>query len=694
MVTKSIPETREKGLTPHVMGSLAVCVVSGLITWACPDLGIWQQWTVLVHTGIGVLLSAFFLAYLAYHFRRTSGLRKIGLSLSGITSVLVMLALIGTGLVVTLRGQTEAGRWIMDLHVWVGAIIPLFLGLHFGLALIQPLSRERGDALWKKSGRLTLGYLVACLVAVVALSIAYVLLPSAYEDKAAITPYTSEYGPHPFRPSQTETASGGFMDPRRIGESGQCAACHADIARQWKASIHAQAASDKSYQTNINLLAKKKGMPATRYCEGCHAPVALLSGQLSIGGRLDTVGHLEEGVSCMACHGIAHINHTQGVASFTLGARRDYLFEGYTGWLPSKLHNYLVRLQPRQHRQDMAQPHLSRPELCATCHVQFMDRDMNNWGWVQMQDEYTAWLASPYSGQTHQTYSETEVRRCQDCHFPLESADDPSANADGEVRSHRSPGANTAIPWVTGNHEQLEVIKDFLRKDKMRISIDVPDRPESLLNNRHIKPLVDQSQETPDYVYLGEVVKFTVIVSNAQVGHNFPGGTIDLGEAWLDVSLRDGQNREIYRSGALGQTGMVDPSAYFYKSIPVDRSGAPVWRHDLFNMVGDSFRRIIPSGKSDTVTYSVHVPGWVKSPITIGAVLRYRKFNDRYARWALENDNPVLPVVDMASDSQTVAVRLKPEVTQGDAGLDGLPVSKRPEGREFALKNAGSGQVH
>ncbi|MCX7113935.1 MAG: multiheme c-type cytochrome [Proteobacteria bacterium] len=73
------------------------------------------------------------------------------------------------------------------------------------------------------------------------------------------------------------------MEPARTGNSAQCGACHAQIAKEWQASIHSQAGSDQTYQKNVNLLAKKKGMATTRYCEGCHAPVALISGQMDEG---------------------------------------------------------------------------------------------------------------------------------------------------------------------------------------------------------------------------------------------------------------------------------------------------------------------------------------------------------------------------------------------------------------------------
>lgn len=654
--------SHEHQLSARWAALLGAAAATGWITLPLPEAGVWQQWTYLAHTLLGLGLALSLAGYLAAHLRRTLGLRRPLPSLLGILSVLAVLAVAGTGLHIAFLGQREADRWVYSAHLGAGAGILAPLAGHVWSA------RRRGAAdpaqpghSWRHAGQVTAHYAAVTAVAIALATFGYSLLPTPYRDAAAVTPYLLSYGEHPFRPSQTETASGSFMDPRRVGDSRRCGACHAQIAREWQASMHAQAAADQAYQTNVKLLSKKKGMPTTRYCEGCHAPVALLSGQLSEGGKLDTPGHLLEGVSCLTCHGADHIVHTKGVASYRFAPAQPYLFEGYGNGLAVRLHDFLVRIQPRQHRRDMARPPLATPELCASCHVQFMDRDVNNWGWVQMQDEYTAWLASPFSRQARQSFSETAMKRCQDCHFPLVAGEDPSADAAGRLRSHRAPGANTAIPWFTGDLAQLDEVRRFLRADQVRVSLDIPDRPGAPRSQQHVAPGAAQPWEPPDYVYLGEVLEFTATVANAQVGHNFPGGTTDINEAWLHVRLADAQDRTVYESGGVGDDGAVDGAAYFYKSVPIDRQGEPVWRHDLFNMVGDSFKRVIPAGKADTVAYRARIPGWAKGPLMVSATLKYRKLNLRYARWALDDPGLSLPIVDLAADSLSVPVRIKPE---------------------------------
>lgn len=108
----------------------------------------------------------------------------------------------------------------------------------------------------------------------------------------------------------------------------------------------------------------------------------------------------------------------------------------------------------------------------------------------------------------------------------------------------------------------------------------------------------------------------------------------------------------------------VDEAAYFYRSIPIDRAGNAVWKHDLFNMVGDSFKRVILPGATDVTGFSFSVPDYAKGPLTISASLKYRKLNNRYARWALKDENIALPVVEMATASLLLPIKVRPEVEQ------------------------------
>ena len=120
--------------------------------------------------------------------------------------------------------------------------------------------------------------------------------------------------------------------------------------------------------------------------------------------------------------------------------------------------------------------------------------------------------------------------RCQDCHFPLVPSDDPSADNNGLVRSHRSPAANTAIPWLLGDTEQLSIVSDFLRANRIAVKIEKPMRVNAgHTTNIHSSEALD-SKTNPSGFYPGETLSLSVAVTNLLIGHNFPAGTIDINE--------------------------------------------------------------------------------------------------------------------------------------------------------------------
>lgn len=79
--------------------------------------------------------------------------------------------------------------------------------------------------------------------------------------------------------------------PRRVGaaaENTRCEGCHAEIAVEWRASLHRQAHTDPAYQ---RALAREP----LAFCRGCHAPEA--SPDCDPPAELGALG-----VGCVSCH--------------------------------------------------------------------------------------------------------------------------------------------------------------------------------------------------------------------------------------------------------------------------------------------------------------------------------------------------------------------------------------------------------
>lgn len=650
---------------------ISACALTGLITFIFTNHTIWQQWVVLSHLLIGIACTFVMIPYLYIHFRRTLGFRRASVLLSGLLSVLLFLMLSISGWYILLNGLHENKAWIYQVHILAAFVFIVIILLH----VIQhvkklPLKRKKRMVNRFPSLPFNVIFRVGLFNGLIQLIIIFIVLfyyavSTSYSEEPQVGDYQYNYGSHRFRPSQTETSNGAFIDKKQIANSDRCISCHQDIAEQWISSVHREAASDPTYVTNINLLEKNKGISATRYCEGCHAPVALLTGELSSGGKhggvAGSIANLE-GISCMGCHGIDSLVHLKGVASFQFTPAKDYLFSQSQNSLLLRLSDLLIRVKPDQHKKDLGKPLFKDPKFCSACHTQFMDKEMNNWGWVKMQDEYAAWSESPYSKQHEEGFSDADISRCQDCHMPLLDSKDPSANLDGKIRSHHFPGANTFLPLLRGDMKQLDAVKTFLKSNKLRVTIDKPSRVDALQTTHALDEDLRDFKEAPYFYYLGETAKINAAISNVGVGHDFPGGTIDINEAWVEVQARDAEGRLVFISGEIGPDNYVDPEAYFYRSLPVDRQGRLVWKHDLFNMIGESFKRVIKAGESDIVSYDFVVPYWAKTPLNVTVTLKYRKLNERYARWALKDRYVEIPVVDLAWDSLVIPVKIRKNV--------------------------------
>lgn len=663
--------TKEQASVPVTGAITLACCITGLGTWLLGGHSIWLQWSVLMHLVTGIACSLALLPYLIIHFRRTIGFRRTSVLISGLATLLLYIAFIYSGWHLMLAGQREREQWILTLHIAASIVFILIVVVHLVLHVrLMPEKRKQRKAptfpsIPTGAVRTIVFVNVGVQALIAGAALIYPLTQEPWQTESVVGSYEYSYGEHKFRPSQTETENGTFIDPRQIANSHRCLGCHEDIGKQWRASIHQQAALDPTYVTNVSLLAERKGISATRYCEGCHAPVALLTGQLTPGGKHGGIAGTQafhEGLSCMSCHGIDALTHLKGVASYKFKPAQDYLFEQSTSPALQRINAWLIRTRPEQHREDLGKEILRDPKICSACHTQFMDKDMNNWGWVKMQDDYSAWLQSPYSKQHQEQFSNTSASRCQDCHMPLVSSDDPSANGQGKVRSHHFPGANTFMPLLRGDQEHLAATRTFLQSNKLRVSIDKPNRKDAVQTLRALDEKIRNFEEAPYYFYVGEKAEIHTIVSNRGVGHDFPGGTIDINEAWLEFLVMDAQGKLVHASGLVDASNAVDPEAYFYRSLPVDRKGQLVWKHDLFNMVGESFRRVIKAGESDIVYNSFVVPAWAKSPLTVTATLKYRKLNDRYARWALKDQYLEIPIIDMAWDSLHIPIKIRKEV--------------------------------
>ena len=275
--------------------------------------------------------------------------------------------------------------------------------------------------------------------------------------------------------------------------------------------------------------------------------------------------------------------------------------------------------------------------------------------------------------------------------MPLVASSDPAAR-DGKVRSHRFAAANTALPFVNKDPEQLKAVQDFLRDGQVSVDVfglvrlpaaaPVESRPEaagepklssmfavgeesmSLGAPRAVfsqpAPVVAPLDKVNAVVRRGESVRLEVVVRTRKVGHFFPGGTVDAFDVWVELEVVDDKGRTLLHSGAVEDDGKgpVDPGAHFYRSLLLDDHGNPINKRNAWAARSVAYVRLIPPGAADTIHYRLQIPPDAGDRITIKAKLNYRKFAWFNTQWSFagvrDPEQPTFSLTPGHDDGQFV----------------------------------------
>ncbi len=483
----------------------------------------------------------------------------------------------------------------------------------------------------------------------------------------------------PFYPSSARNTGRGRLDGRLFLDAAACgrAGCHPAAVVEWRASPHRYSGLENPwYRKSFEALRAAQGPVASRWCAGCHSPALLQSGQIdrlpaasggtsagSTGGpRFGEAGPQPEpdvvqaGVTCTACHGIGTARSTMGQADYELDL--PPLHDLATSREPflQEIHEHLVRVDPQAHRRAYARPALASAEQCSTCHKAHLDAPINSKGWFAEMDDHTSWQANAISGEGARSFNfPARTVTCVDCHMP-ESAGQGAPG--GTRRSHRFAAANTALPTLFGEREQLAAVERFLKDRQVTLDIfalSAPAPPAAALPIAPLDPVVAT-------VRRGEARRVTVVVRTRGVGHLFPGGKKDLHDCWLELKGVDDRGRVVFWSGRADAASPVDPGAHFLRERWVDERGELLTRRQSWLVRGVAYRGSIGPDASDAVHYRLEVPPDAGDRITLTARLNYRKLSWDFTQWvfggggAAARQPPPMPIVVLAEDTTALRV--------------------------------------
>ena len=475
----------------------------------------------------------------------------------------------------------------------------------------------------------------------------------------------------PFFPSSAKTNVGGIIPSNFFMDSAACGECHKDIYDQWNSSAHHFASfNNQFYRKSIEYMQDVVGPEPSKWCAGCHDHAVFFNGRFErpIKEQIDTP-EAHAGLACTSCHAITHVDGSMGQGGFTI----EYppLHELMTSKNPMirKMDSFMTYLDPEPHKKTFMKPFMrvDSAEFCSSCHKVHLDVPVNSYRWFRGFNDYDNWQASGVSGQGARSfYYPAESKTCAGCHMPLVDSNDPG-NRDGKVHSHRFPGANTALPFVNKDAEQMKVTEDFLKSgfitvDIFAVSPAEEHKGETAMVRRAVKDgpqmsgfAMGEEVEQGGPVFIrdvgqiaapfdkaapavkpGSTVKVDVVVRTRAIGHSFPGGTVDAFDVWLELQGKDAAGRMVFWSGQVEDDGKgpVEKGAHFYRAYQLDGEGNPIDKRNAWQARSVLYVRLIPPGAADVAHYRVRIPEDAQGPITFTAKLNYRKFAHSYTQFA------------------------------------------------------------
>lgn len=219
-----------------------------------------------------------------------------------------------------------------------------------------------------------------------------------------------------------------------------CGRCHRAIHDAWKSSAHAQSMESPLFQDVLELANEDFGAAGRKVCLGCHAPIAVLTGDLEPVKKVSW-----EGVTCDYCHSVRGVTmdgpNPKAQVSFAntkSGPFKDAVSQAH-GTVFSEVH--------------------TTAEICAPCH------EYRNANGFAVLTTYSEWKNSMYG---------KSGKPCQACHMYRVEGDvvDPMIQRvkHARINLHTMPGSHSLEQLNHAFKAQMEVTRD---KDTVKVQVQV-----------------------------------------------------------------------------------------------------------------------------------------------------------------------------------------------------------------------------
>ncbi len=424
-----------------------------------------------------------------------------------------------------------------------------------------------------------------------------------------------EFAPSLLQIDRTAHAAGDVSDGTMLSDVDSCATCHADAAAQWSTSAHSFASfGNPIYRVNVELARHDLGKDASQHCGGCHDMPLMVDGLMTTGEVPAADLRAHSGVTCRLCH---------GVKSTTKDGNGSYVWSNAP--IEAPVAGDLASIA--RHKQQVglsAAPGASGAglgtELCVSCHRGFLSPDMGMPVHLSGVDESGMWRSSAYTGNGMARVDKVDQKTCIDCHMEREPASAGEAGAKhGTIASHRFLGGHT---WMASMRGDAEHLRRLQAKLEGAASIDVAGaRIEQASGARWQLP-ADVAEITP-----GARVAFDVVIRNLLVGHRFPGGVLDIQDAWVEVEIADSAGKRLASSGLAHERDPGDEEAHVLRTLVVDDQGRVLEEHQVASFRTQISTQTLAAREAQVTRFAFDVPTTLtpgQLPLRVTARLRHR----------------------------------------------------------------------
>jgi Flp pilus assembly protein TadD len=604
----------------------------------------------LLHLTLGVAIAIPFFVFALTHAKRMIRMWNKRAKYAGLAIFTLAVVCVSTGAFMTFKGATLNNRAIWLAHVFATP-----------LALVAFILHRRAH-----THKLQFRRLFAWGGAVVVFLGAMGVVSKLEKPSKRIV---NVNGDTVFFPSYSETFDQGLLDAKKLAANDYCQQCHPDSFHQWQRSAHRFSSfNNPFYRKSVELMADRVGRERTKWCSGCHDPVVLFTGQMGAATQAKfsyDSWEAQQGLTCMSCHSIAEVKDLRGNGSYVIEEAKQYPFAFSKNKTLAAINRLLIRMEPSLHRKTFLKPFHRTPEFCSTCHKVELIPALNSYRWMRGQNHYDTWYDSGVSGRAVRSfYDPPQPKACRDCHLPPYRSDE-FGNKKGQLHDHLFPAANTALPFVRGDRETQDRIRQFLENKVLSVDLF------ALKRGDEVVPI----GEKPPEVRPGETLDLEVVVRTRGVGHPYTNGTSDSNETWVSVEGDAGKENFI-RSGVLDTAGRLDPAADTLSLLVIDHDGRHMDRRQPQDIHVPLYNNGIGPGAARVVHYRVRVPDDAKDAITLRAGVHYRKFSRDYTTFSLGASSPSLPVTTLARDSVTLPVNRDSGLGIRDSNRAGSPSSE------------------